>query len=84
MSCRIMGRKIESSILKFIFMKYKNSYDEIISFYSQTEKNSNLKNFFTNYFFKVMNKNKKQIKYQSRLKSKKILNMNTFSNIYEK
>ena len=84
MSCRIIGRKIENTILKFIINKYKFTHDYVLSKYVKTEKNSQVENFFSKNFFSISKKEKKIISYKASLKMKNFKNLKTISNIYEK
>ena len=73
MSCRALGRKVESALLSFVEMKYKkNGFLKVIGRYKKSKKNIIVKNFFTDHGY-----SKKGIFYYkdlNNLKNNKFLN----------
>ena len=84
MSCRILGRGIENTILKFIIQKYKKSFKYIVSSFIKTEKNIQVKNFYVNNFFKITQKNKNKIFYKANLQNKNFEKIKTLSQVFAK
>ena len=57
MSCRIIGRNIEFSVMDFIINDLENSEMKIIlAKYQETKKNAQVKNFYPNCSFKISKK----------------------------
>lgn len=73
MSCRILGRNIEIVFLKLILIKLKNSGFNIVeSKFVKTNKNSQLENFFSNYYFAEKFANKSEKRYSLDLNNNEI------------
>ena len=69
MSCRIIGRGVETSFINWIIgkLKKKNIY-ELRSYYKKTEKNSLVKNFYEQNHFKILSNSNIKKNYQLKLK----------------
>ena len=69
MSCRIIGRGVETSFINWIIGKLKkqNIYD-LRSYYKKTEKNSLVKNFYEQNHFKILSNSNIKKNYQLKLK----------------
>lgn len=77
MSCRIIGRNIEFSVMDFIINDLKNSEMKIIlAKYRETKKNAQVKNFYPNFSFKISNKKETEIDYILELKNYQPKNIN--------
>ena len=69
MSCRIIGRGVETSFINWIIKKIKkhNIYN-LRSYYKKTEKNTLVKNFYEQNQFKILSNSKTKKNYQLKLK----------------
>ena len=77
MSCRIIGRNIEFSVMDFIVNDLENSNVKIIlANYNETKKNIQVKNFYEDCSFTISNKKEKQSEYKLELKNYKPKNIN--------
>lgn len=65
MSCRIIGRKIETKFLDYVirFCKSEN-YKQFTATYSRTKKNSQVKDFYQNHQFEVVHSSEEQNDYK--------------------
>ena len=77
MSCRIIGRNIEFFVMDFIVNELENSEIKIIlAHYSETKKNTQVKNFYQNCSFEISNKKEKEIECRLEIKNYKPKNIN--------
>ena len=65
LSCRVIGRKVESKFLDYIIERLKEKeYKKIKSKYIKTQKNSLVKDFYLNYGFDIINQTENEIRYE--------------------
>lgn len=70
MSCRVLGRKIESSFLSYIIEDLKkNGIEKVASKYSKTAKNAQVETFYDSNGFEVLQQNENEKQYQLQLDS---------------
>ena len=68
MSCRILGKKIETGFLNWILNILKeNNIETVRADYFETTKNVQVKNFYFNHGFTVLEENLSEIKYRLQL-----------------
>ena len=68
MSCRIIGRGIETSFINWIIKNLKKqNINNLRSYYKKTEKNSLVKNFYEQNHFKILSNSKIKKNYQLKL-----------------
>jgi FkbH-like protein len=68
MSCRVLGRKIESSFLSYIIEDLKNNgIEKVASKYSKTAKNAQVEPFYDNNGFEVLQQNENEKQYRLQL-----------------
>ena len=77
MSCRIIGRNLEYSFIKFLLNSMKNNgIKQIKSGYIKTFKNDQVNNFYDKCSFQIVEKNNSEKKYSLDLNNYKIMNTN--------
>jgi len=77
MSCRIIGRNIEFSVMDFLIDHLnKIDIDSITAKYLQTAKNAQVADFYKKCSFKILHENEKESKFSLELKNYKNKNIN--------
>lgn len=74
LSCRVIGRKVENKFMEFIFNVLKEKKcKEVISRYVKTAKNSQVKDFYSDFGFDIIEQNGDETLYRKKIECEECL-----------